>query len=155
MSKTQKQFLTSYSPAETEAIGAKLGVNLRGGETIELVSDLGGGKTTLVRGLARGLGSKDLVASPSFTLSRQYQAGELTLYHFDFYRLSEPGIILNELAEILHDKQAVVVVEWGAIVENVLPRERLTVKLESSAELTRKLSFTYPQTLNYLMSKGI
>jgi tRNA threonylcarbamoyladenosine biosynthesis protein TsaE len=145
--------IISHSPEETESIGAKLGANLRGGETIELISDLGGGKTTFVRGLARGLGSKDVVASPTFTINRQYKAGVLTLYHFDFYRLSESGNIADELAEIIDDLQAVIVVEWGEIVKNVLPGERFTITFEFAGESDRKLTFAYPSTLTYLTSK--
>ncbi|PIZ61832.1 tRNA (adenosine(37)-N6)-threonylcarbamoyltransferase complex ATPase subunit type 1 TsaE, partial [Candidatus Saccharibacteria bacterium CG_4_10_14_0_2_um_filter_52_9] len=89
---------------------------MRGGEVIVLTSDLGGGKTSFVRGLAAGMASHDLVHSPSFTLSNQYKAGDLTLCHFDFYRLNDPGIMRNELAEVLKDSQAVVAVEWADIV---------------------------------------
>jgi tRNA threonylcarbamoyladenosine biosynthesis protein TsaE len=145
--------VTSDSPEQTEAIGAQIGAKLRGGETIELISDLGGGKTTLVHGLASGLGSSDAVASPSFTISRQYQAGKLTMYHFDFYRLTEPGIMANELAEILPDPQAIIVIEWGTIVENVLPGERLTIRLESPAESERKITLSCPAKLSYLLPK--
>jgi tRNA threonylcarbamoyladenosine biosynthesis protein TsaE len=144
----------SNSPEATETIGQKLGARLRGGEVIELVSDLGGGKTTFVRGVARGLGSQDTVASPTFTISRQYQAGELTLYHFDFYRLSEPGIVASELLEVIDDPKAIVIIEWGEIVENVLPVDRLTIMFQSTGETIRRLIFNYPGKLNYLVPKG-
>jgi len=62
-------------------------------EIIELRSDLGGGKTTFTQGLAAGAGSKDAVSSPTFTLKKIYRAGELHIYHYDFYRLNEPGIL--------------------------------------------------------------
>jgi tRNA threonylcarbamoyladenosine biosynthesis protein TsaE len=133
------------------AIAERVGSMLRGGETIELVSDLGGGKTTFVRGLARGMGSQDQVHSPSFTLSNQYQAGNLTLYHFDFYRLSEPGIMRDELAEVLADQQAVVAVEWADIVESVLPDERLTISLKATGGNERELIFAYDNSFNYLI----
>lgn len=144
---------TSTSPEATEALAGQIGERLRGGEVIELISDLGGGKTAFVRGLARGLGSRDHVASPTFTISREYQAGELTLYHFDFYRLSEPGIMSAELAEILSDPKAVVAVEWSDIVQHVLPEKRLTIKFTLTGETSRQLDFTYPPELAYLISK--
>lgn len=128
-----------------------MGSRLRGGEVIELVSDLGGGKTTFVRGLARGLGSPDRVSSPTFTLTNEYDAGKLHLFHYDFYRLNEPGVMADELAEAVHDPQAIVVVEWGDIVENVLPAERITVRLEAVGENERRLTFTYPKKLEYLI----
>jgi tRNA threonylcarbamoyladenosine biosynthesis protein TsaE len=123
---------------------------LRGGEVIELVSDVGGGKTTFVRGLARGLGSPDKVASPTFTISREYRAGDRTLYHFDFYRISEAGIMADELAELLDDPRAIVVVEWADVVEDVLPPDRLTIRIQATGEDERQLVFTVPEKYIYL-----
>jgi tRNA threonylcarbamoyladenosine biosynthesis protein TsaE len=141
---------TSTSSDETLRLAEELGRKLRGGEVIELVSDLGGGKTTFVRGLAKGMGSRDGVRSPSFTLSNQYRAGDLTLHHLDFYRLSEPGIMRDELAEVAGDPKAVVAVEWADIVEDVLPPRRLTVTFKTIGEDKRELTFEYPETLDYL-----
>jgi tRNA threonylcarbamoyladenosine biosynthesis protein TsaE len=133
------------------AVAADIGHKLRGSEVIELVSDLGGGKTAFVRGLAQGMGSHDAVRSPSFTLSNQYDAGELTLYHFDFYRLKDPGIMRDELVELLSDPQAVVAVEWADIVEDVLPAERLTVSIKTIGENDRQFDITYSESLKYLL----
>ena len=151
---TQQTWQTATSSLEnTEKLAAVLGAKLCGGEVIELVSDLGGGKTAFVRGLAKGMGSTDKVASPSFTISHQYKAGELTLYHFDFYRLSEPGIIANELAEIVEDPKAVVAVEWANIVKNVLPAGKLTIRIQTTGETTRAFTYTYPESLGYLIKE--
>lgn len=128
-----------------------MGSRLRGGEVIELVSDLGGGKTTFTRGLVRGTGSTDRVASPTFTLSREYQAPKFTITHFDFYRLGEAGIMGDELAEILQDPRNVTVVEWGEIVHDVLPANRLTIYIRQTGEDTRQLNFEYPAKLAYLL----
>jgi tRNA threonylcarbamoyladenosine biosynthesis protein TsaE len=144
----------STSSANTERLATELGTRCKGGEVIELISDLGGGKTTFVRGLAKGMGSTDNVASPSFTLSREYKAGKLTIYHFDFYRLSEPGIIENELVELIGDPSGVVVIEWADIVEDVLPAERLTIRLERTGEDSRKFTYEYPSSLTYLVEKN-
>jgi len=124
---------------------------MRGGETVELVSDLGAGKTSFVRGLAAGMGSRDAVRSPSFTLSNIYQAGPLSLHHFDFYRLHEPGIMREELAEVLADPQAVVAVEWPDLIQKVLPDERLTVRIKTTGQNERTFSFSYPKKLAYLL----
>src|SRR5262249_33137193 len=134
------QTVSTNLQATSELAGA-IGRKLRGGEVIELVGDLGSGKTAFVRGLARGMGSKDAVRSPSFTLSNQYSTGQLTLHHFDFYRLQEPGIMRDELAEIVNDPQAVVTVEWGDIVEDVLPDDRLTVTITATGENERRFNF--------------
>jgi tRNA threonylcarbamoyladenosine biosynthesis protein TsaE len=127
---------------------------LRGGETIELISDLGGGKTAFVRGLVQGAGSTDRVSSPSFTLRNEYKTSKFTIYHFDFYRLTEPGIMQEELAETLADHKAVTVVEWADIVEKVLPAERLTITITATGEHSRQLAFQYPASLSYLLETG-
>jgi len=142
----------STSLDDSLALAGQIGRRLQGGEVIELVSDLGGGKTTFVRGLAAGMDSTDQVRSPSFTLSNQYRAGDLILHHFDFYRLTEPGILRDELAELLDDPAAVVAVEWADIVETVLPTKRLTIKISATGDNTRHLEFIYPETLSYLFS---
>jgi tRNA threonylcarbamoyladenosine biosynthesis protein TsaE len=150
MSTAQTWRIVSTGLGDTLELGARIGRELRGGETIELISDLGGGKTAFVRGLAKGLGSLDTVRSPSFTLSNQYQAGKLTLYHFDFYRLKQPGIMRDELAEVLENPQAIVAVEWPEIVENILPSEHLTIQIKAIGENARQFNFSYPENLTYL-----
>ena len=118
---------------------------------IELVSDIGGGKTTFVGGLARGMGSKDHVSSPTFTISNVYQAQELTMHHFDFYRLLEAGIMRDELAEVLHDPNAVVVIEWADIVEDVLPIDKLKIAITTTGETSRHYDIYATDELNYLL----
>lgn len=115
------------------------------------MSDLGGGKTTFVRGLAHGMGSADRVSSPSFTLTNQYQSDGLTLQHFDFYRLSEPGIMRDELSETIADPDSVTVVEWAGIVDDVLPADRLTIHITATGETSRQFQFRYPAALAYLL----
>jgi tRNA threonylcarbamoyladenosine biosynthesis protein TsaE len=142
---------TSVSAESTELLAEHMGRALKGGEVIELVSDLGGGKTTFVRGLMRGMGSKDKVASPTFTVSKLYRAGTLEIHHFDFYRLQEAGIIANEIEEVAGDPQAVVVVEWADVVQHVLPAERITITIVQSATGDRELTVSYPESLSYVV----
>ncbi len=100
-----------------------------------LVSDLGGGKTTLAKGLAKGLGSPDIVSSPTFTVSQVYDGRDnLKIYHFDFYRLNDGGVVGYELAEIIDDPRAVVVIEWGDIIKESLPPRSVIIKLERIAD---------------------
>lgn len=131
-----------------------MGRKLRGGEVIELSSDLGGGKTSFVKGLAEGIGSLDNVRSPSFTLHNQYHAEGLTLHHFDFYRLFEPGEMRDELAEVLRDPQAVVIVEWGHIIKDVLPDEHLTIRIKATGHQSREFVFSYPSDLEYILPRN-
>ena len=132
-------------------MAADIGAKLQGGEVIELISDLGGGKTAFTRGLAQGMGSEDTVSSPSFTISNVYQAGKLQLHHFDFYRLHEAGIMADELNELIGDPHVVIVVEWAGIVENVLPGNRLRIEIETTGETSRTFTFSYPQSLDHLL----
>jgi len=141
------------SADDTEKVAERIGHNLKGGETIELVGDLGGGKTTFVRGLARGLGSSDQVSSPTFKISNEYHGRNLVLNHFDLYRLGEAGIISNELAEIIDDQQAVLVIEWADAVKNILPVKRLVINFVPKSENVRQLKITYPETLNYVLKE--
>lgn len=141
---------TTATPEETEAVAERLGGALRGGEVLELVSDLGGGKTTFVRGLARGMGSKDVVGSPTFAISKLYTAGNIYIHHFDFYRLHEPGIIANELAEVAGDAHIVTVIEWADVVQYVLPEEHITVTIAQTPEGSRLLTFHCPSSAEYI-----
>ena len=138
--------------AETRQFAEKLGRLLKGGETIELVGDVGAGKTTFVKGLARGLQIDEDVQSPSFTISRVYDARDgLQLAHYDFYRLSDAGIMANELAEATHDPATITVIEWANIVEGVLPTDRLTVTFTSPSENERRLELSGNQGIIKLL----
>lgn len=138
------------SSVQTEKLGELLGKQLKGGEVFELASDLGGGKTTFVRGLARGFGSSDHVASPTFTINRQYRAGASTLYHYDFYRLSDAGTMHAELAEEIDEPGSVVVVEWPEVVKDVLPDIHIELFIDVVDEDIRRLRFKYPEPLEYV-----
>ena len=125
-----------------KTLGAQIGTTLRGGEVLELVGDIGTGKTSFTKGLALGLGIDEDVQSPSFTISRTYDARDgLRLVHYDFYRLSDPGIMANELANVLEDLKTIVVVEWADVARDILPKERLTIHFSSPTEATRQLHF--------------
>lgn len=143
--------MDSTSLEQSLALAAQIGAKLRGGETVELISDLGGGKTAFVRGLAAGLGSTDRVSSPSFTLTNQYQSGDKTLHHFDFYRLNEPGVLRAELAEILADNHNIVAIEWADIIADILPTARLRIHIRATGETSREFSFVFPESLVYLL----
>lgn len=96
-----------------------------GGEIIELTSDLGGGKTTLTRGIARGAGFDGLISSPTFTISNTYQAKVCIIHHYDFYRIGELGLMSEELSEALADNDVVSIIEWAGKAHDMLPKERL------------------------------
>lgn len=129
------------SERELRAFGARLGAVLSGGEIIELIGDVGAGKTTLVKAIATGMGITDAVGSPSYTLSQTYEAPHgLRLAHYDFYRLGSPGILASELAEILTDQKTVVAIEWADIVADILPPDHLRISIVPASEMARQLT---------------
>lgn len=135
--------VTCPDESATVKVAEKIAGHLSGGELIELIGDVGSGKTTFVGGLARGLGSKDKVSSPSFALKNEYQ-GRLTLYHFDLYRLEKPGLINYEVEDALAENNSAVVIEWGQMVKDILPEDRIIVRFSSTGENSRRLKITYP-----------
>jgi len=134
------------------ALGKRLGVLFQGGECLELVGDVGTGKTTLTKGIGHGLGVDDDVQSPSFTISRVYEARDgLSLYHYDFYRLSEPGVMSYELAETLADPTIVTVIEWAETVADVLPEQHIRLEFSYHAEDEGRSCIAFiPEKYEYL-----
>ncbi len=119
--------------------GQKYGETHQAPLVLELIGDVGAGKTTFVRGLAQGIGVKEAVTSPSFTISKVYQGQNATLVHYDFYRLTDPGIMEEDLAESINDPQAITIVEWGESIQNVLPQDRKIIEIKYIDENTREL----------------
>ncbi len=148
----EKSFICS-SVEQTIQLGENIGKNIRGGEVIELISDLGGGKTTFVSGLAKGFNSKDPVSSPSFTISNLYTSKDgKQMHHFDFYRLAEAGIVGNELKEVEGDPDYVVVIEWGDIVHDILPKDRIQIDIKNLDEEKRSFRLKISEKHKYLIS---
>ena len=131
------------STAAMQRLGQVIGRSLKGGEVIELIGDIGAGKTTLTKGVAKGLDITEPVQSPTFTISRVYQSpGGLTLAHYDFYRLGEAGIMAEEIHEVTMQQQTVTVVEWAGAVEQVLPADRLTARILAIDEQSRRVTLS-------------
>lgn len=122
------------STEEMIDFGREIGSSLEGGSVLELVGDVGAGKTTFTKGLALGLGIFETVQSPTFTISRVYEGDNLTLSHYDFYRLNDYGIMKMELAENLSNPQNITVVEWAGELADILPEKHLRLIFESISE---------------------
>jgi len=116
------------SPAETEALGRRLGALVRAGDVVALSGELGVGKTVLARGLAEGAGTRGHVASPTFTLIRAYH-GPVVVYHVDLFRLDEPAQLADVGLEELLDGDGVTVIEWAEKARSLLPAEYLWIEL--------------------------
>lgn len=127
---------------DMDILGKAIGALLSGGEIIELIGDVGAGKTTLIKGIAAGLGVEGEVQSPTFTISRVYGGrDDITFIHYDFYRLDASGIMANELKEVIGSPKTVVAIEWSGAVSDILPKDRLSIKISATAENTRLVSF--------------
>jgi tRNA threonylcarbamoyladenosine biosynthesis protein TsaE len=148
-----KQIIVS-SPEETADLATKIGSELKGGECVEFVSDVGGGKTTFIASMVLATGTRDVVSSPTFTVSKIYRAKLFNIYHFDFYRLSDPGLIAEELKEFIDDKKSVVLIEWADSVRDVLPADRIIIKINKHPNNpeARIFDINIPKKLEYIGS---
>ena len=110
---------------------------------IELVGDVGAGKTTFTKGLARGLEIAEEITSPTFTISKVYENSRgQKLVHYDFYRLENPGIMVEDLFENLQDPQTVTVIEWADTVSEILPANHLCLEILINDDGSRTLNLT-------------
>jgi tRNA threonylcarbamoyladenosine biosynthesis protein TsaE len=120
--------LRAVTARDTRAIGEALAPALRPRDTVLLTGELGAGKTTFVQGVARGLDIADQVVSPTFTLIKEY-SGRLDVAHVDVYRLDRIQDVVDLGLDELGQGEDVLLVEWGDVVEELLPPERLRVEL--------------------------
>ena len=120
--------------AETEALGARLAEVLTPGAVVAYRGGLGMGKTAFTRGLARGLGYRGRVTSPTFTIVNEYEGGRLPLFHFDMYRLEGADALFDIGWEDYLDRGGVCAVEWSELAEGALPPETVFVIIARSPE---------------------
>ena len=118
------------SPEETFALGEKIGRTALPGQIYTLTGDLGVGKTVLTQGVAAGLGIREAVSSPTFTIVQVYEEGRLPFYHFDVYRIGD----IEEMEEIGYDDyffgNGVCLIEWAELIADILPEEHISIKIE-------------------------
>lgn len=124
------------SPEQTMELAERLGHLLGTGSVITLEGDLGAGKTHFTKGLAKGLGVKRTVNSPTFTIIKEYQ-GRVPLYHMDVYRVSEADEDLGFDEYFYGD--GVTVVEWASLIQEQLPKERLNIEIYHEGEVKREI----------------
>ena len=134
------EFIT-HSPEETEQIGETLAKTLQPGTILAYRGDLGAGKTAFTRGLARGLGCKELVTSPTYTIVNEYLGGRLPLFHFDMYRLASSDDLWDIGWEDYLERGGVCAVEWSENVQDAM-EDAVTVTIEKLGETTRRITIT-------------
>ena len=139
MNTDQRLHLLSRSYEQSLALGHKLGEVLQLGDVLEFVGDLGGGKTTFIKGIAAGLGIEQTVTSPTYNIQRSYKIpGGGILEHYDLYRLGEDEILLEEMREVIADGDTIICVEWADHFREHLIADRFVVEVNFIDETTRR-----------------
>lgn len=122
--------IETFSEQETRILGEQLAAKAKPGSLYTLTGDLGVGKTVFTQGFARGLGIKEPVNSPTFTIVQEYEDGRLPFYHFDVYRIGN----IDEMEEIGYEDyfygKGVCLIEWANLIEEILPEERFAITIE-------------------------
>lgn len=134
------QYLTG-SPEETEKIGEALARRLSPGTVIAYRGDLGAGKTAFTRGLARGLGCREIVTSPTYTIVNEYLGGRIPLFHFDMYRLASSDDLWDIGWEDYLERGGVCAVEWSENVADAM-EDAIVVSIEKIGETDRRITIT-------------
>lgn len=153
MNTDQKLQFSSTSSEQSLAWGKKLGQNLKLGQLIEFVGDLGGGKTTIIKGIAQGLGIEKTVTSPTFNVMRSYElkSGD-SLGHYDLYRIGDDDVVARELRELVEAGQSIVVVEWSRPFVESIKSDYLRIGIEVKPDDERIVTLTAhgPQSFRVL-----
>lgn len=135
----------SDSEQTTKLIAKKYASSIKSPIVISLVGDLGAGKTTFAKGFAEGMGVKDVITSPTFTIMNEYEGSSMPLYHFDMYRLSSMEEAIGAGFEEyfnLKTLKGVVLVEWASNVEGLLPALHVEVLFKKLDENKREITIT-------------
>lgn len=126
--------IETWSAQETRQLGRQMGQEAKPGDVICLVGDLGVGKTVFTQGFAEGLGIKEPVSSPTFTIVQTYDEGRLPFYHFDVYRIGD----VEEMDEIGYEDyfygDGVCLIEWANLIEEILPEKYTEIRIEKDLE---------------------
>lgn len=130
--------IITNSPAETEAVGAKLAARLHPGTVLAYRGDLGAGKTAFTRGLARGLGYAEPVTSPTYTIVNEYLGGRLPLFHFDMYRLASADDLWDIGWDDYLERGGVCAVEWSENVDEAM-EGAVVITIHKLGEDTRRI----------------
>ena len=126
----QEQIVYIKNEHDTEEFGMKLASSLERGDIVALIGDLGTGKTTLTKYIAKGLGVTENIDSPTFNIVKEHKSGIIPLFHFDVYRLSSGDELLNIGADEYFYSDGVCIIEWADIVADVVPEKAKVILIE-------------------------
>lgn len=140
--------IESFKTKDTFNLGKKMGEEAKSGDVICLLGDLGVGKTVFTQGFASGIGVKEPVSSPTFTIIQEYEDGRIPFYHFDVYRISD----VEEMEEIGFEDyiygEGVCLIEWANLIEEILPEQIKVVTI--AKDLEKGFDYRRIQVQNYL-----
>lgn len=126
--------IETNSEQETYELGLRLAREARPGQVFALIGDLGTGKTVLTKGMAAGLGIREPVNSPTFTILQVYEEGRMPFYHFDVYRIGD----IEEMEEIGYEDcfygEGISLVEWANLIEDLMPEDTVWIRIEKDLE---------------------
>ena len=126
----QEQIVYIKNEHDTEEFGMKLASSLEPGDLVALIGDLGTGKTTLTKYIAKGLGVTENIDSPTFNIVKEHKSGIIPLFHFDVYRLSSGDELLDIGADEYFYSDGVCIIEWADIVADVVPEKAKVILIE-------------------------
>ena len=126
----QEQIVYIKNEHDTEEFGMKLAASLEPGDIVALIGDLGTGKTTLTKYIAKGLGVTENIDSPTFNIVKEHKSGIIPLFHFDVYRLSSGDELLDIGADEYFYSDGVCIIEWADIVADVVPEKAKVILIE-------------------------
>lgn len=138
--------IITSSSEETISLGEKLAKTLPNGLTLLLTGDLGAGKTTFVRGIARGLNIKDVVQSPTFNIMKIYLKGDRPLIHIDAYRLADLNTDIG-LDEYIGYETGLTMIEWPMYIEKLIPSFNIEARISNLGENKRQYTFIGEESL--------
>ena len=134
-----ERFITN-NVNETEKLAEEIAKKIQRGAVVELIGDLGAGKTAFSKGFARGLGINETITSPTFVLLNTYCGNEIELNHFDLYRVEdEEELDLMGFKEIIYSKNAINLIEWPQIAERLLPQSKYIITINKIDDNTREI----------------
>lgn len=126
--------IKTFSQEKTIEVGKLLGKLLKSGDIVCITGDLGTGKTVLTNGIAWALGINEYITSPTFTIVNEYEREDVSLYHFDVYRISDP----EEMYEIGFEEylctDGIVVIEWADLINDILPEDNIWITIKKDLD---------------------
>lgn len=135
----KKQIFLTKSSEETQKLAGKIARELKRDQVIALFGNLGGGKTTFVQGLAKDLGIKERIISPTFIIIRQHKFDSNFFYHVDLYRVHADRQIEEELKELFKSRNRIIAIEWAEKIKKLLPKKRMEIYFNYISENQRKI----------------